>query len=304
MLNISNRVNQLGVETRRRTQGLVAINISAIIFGTAALFGKIDVSPVWIVDLRATFAALVLLAFAIGRRQLRRPPVALVPSLLGTGVILAVHWITFFMAVQLAGIATATLTFATFPLFTVVINGANERMRPRFLEVVAGCVIVAAVSLLVNVELVGSDQRLGVAAGLASAISFAVFTILSKTLGRALSPLLISVYQNGVVAVVLVPFLPFAGHTPDRGSQWFWLVVLGVTTTALMHQLYFFALQRLSPTTCSGFVALEPVYAIIFASMFFNEPLTISVVIAGAMILAASFMLLLLDRAMVAPQIV
>jgi len=301
---MANQGKQPGVERERRLLGLAAINIAAVIFGTAALFGKIDVSPVWIVDLRAAFAGIVLIAFAIGRRQMRRPPTALVPSLIGTGTILALHWVTFFVAVQLAGIAIATLTFATFPLFTIVINGAIERLRPRFLEVVAGCVIVAAVSLLVHVDLAGRDQQLGVLAGLVSAISFAVFTILSKTLGRALSPILISVYQNAVVAIVLVPFLPFSGHAPERISQWFWLVVLGVTTTALMHQLYFFALRRLSPTTCSGFVALEPVYAIIFASLFFHEPLTFSVALAGVMILAASFMLLRLDRAMTEPQIV
>ena len=288
----------------RRTQGLVAINIAAVIFGTAALFGKIDVSAVWIVDLRATFAAVALLGLAIVRRRLHRPPPHLIPSLVATGTILALHWVTFFVAVQLAGIAIATLTFATFPFFTVLVNGMLSRERPRLFEIAAGIIIVVAVGLLVNVDLTGADQRWGALAGIGSAVLFALFGIFSKTLGVALSPVLVSLYQNTVVAIVLLPLLPIASHAPDHASEWMWLVVLGVVTTALMHQLYFYALQRLSPTTCSGFVALEPVYAIFFASIFFHEPLTIWVVVSAGMILSASFMLLKLETSIRALPVV
>lgn len=279
----------------RRSQGLVAINIAAVIFGTAALFGKIDVSAVWIVDLRAAFAAVALLALAVTRRQLHRPPSRLIPSLVATGTILALHWVTFFVAVQLAGIAVATLTFATFPFFTVLVNGVLSRERPRLYEVAAGLIIVIAVGLLVNVDLTGVNQRWGALAGIGSAVLFALFGIFSKTLGSALSPVLVSLYQNTVVAIVLLPLLPIVSHAPNHASEWMWLVVLGVVTTALMHQLYFYALQRLSPTTCSGFVALEPVYAILFASIFFHEPLSVWVVVSAGMILSASFMLLKLE---------
>lgn len=278
-----------------RFQGLMAINIAAVIFGTAALFGKIDVSAVWIVDLRAVFAAIALLALAVTRRQLHRPPSHLIPSLIATGTILALHWVTFFVAVQFAGIAVATLTFATFPFFTVLVNGVLSRERPRLFEVAAGLIIVIAVGLLVNVDLTGVNQRWGALAGIGSAVLFALFGIFSKTLGAALSPVLVSLYQNMVVAIVLLPLLPIVGRAPDRASEWMWLVVLGVVTTALMHQLYFYALQRLSPTTCSGFVALEPVYAILFASIFFHEPLSVWVVVSAGMILSASFMLLKLE---------
>lgn len=281
----------------RRAQGLLAINVAAVIFGTAALFGKIDVSPVWIVAMRAAFAAIALGVLALGRGVLRMPEGRLVPSLAGTGVILAIHWVSFFWAVQLAGIAVATLTFATFPLFTVFLNAALQRTRPRALEIAAGLVIVVAVAMLVNVDIAGSDQRLGAIAGLASAVAFALFGIFSKSLGHELSPVLVSLYQNAVVAVVLVPFVALAGSPPRHATDWFWLMVLGVVTTALMHQLYFYALQRLAPTTCSGFVALEPVYAIVFAAIFFHEPLTIWVMVSAALILGASVLLLLLDRA-------
>jgi hypothetical protein len=50
-------------------KGLIAINIAAIIFGSAALYGKLNVSPFWIVAMRGIFAAITLLI--IGTRKER-----------------------------------------------------------------------------------------------------------------------------------------------------------------------------------------------------------------------------------------
>lgn len=64
-----------------------------------------------------------------------------------------------------------------------------------------------------------------------------------------------------------------------------------------MHQLYFYALNRLSAATCGGFVALEPVYAILLAALFFGEPVTGWVAVSAALIVGASFALLRLEGA-------
>jgi drug/metabolite transporter (DMT)-like permease len=61
--------------------------------------------------------------------------------------------------------------------------------------------------------------------------------------------------------------------------------------TAVMLQLYLYALQRISASTCSGFVALEPVYAILLAALIFHEPVTLWIVL----IVGASLTLLRLE---------
>lgn len=277
-----------------RTQGLVAINIAAVIFGSAALFGKLDVSPFWIVAMRAGFAALALLAFGISKKDIGIPPRSQWPTILITGVILAIHWITFFASVQIAGVAIATLTFAAFPFFTVLIETFHQRRRPHVAEIVAAAAIIVAVGLLVNPQN-GQGNLLGISSGLASALTFAWFRHASKQLGKTLSPLRISLVQNGVVAAALVPFLFFVGPSPHETMDWVWLILLGVVTTAVMHQLYFYALRRLSASTCSGFVALEPVYAILFAALFFHEPISLWVVLSGLLIIGASYTLLRLE---------
>jgi len=276
----------------RKTEGLIAVNLSAVIFGSAALFGKLPSSPFWIVAMRALFAALALGLLGSMRSSLTRLPRASIPSTLATGVLLASHWVTFFLSVQLGGIAIATLTFAAFPLFTVLIEcwRAKRRMHPA--EILAGAAIIVAAAALVDWRsTAATGQTSGVVAGLACAITFAAFGVATKKLTSDLSPLVVSLYQNIVVTTVLLPFLPFVRPMPHTGIIWIWLALLGVVTTALMHQLYFYALQRLSASTCSGFIALEPVYAILFAAMLFHDAITIRVVIAAVLIIGASIIL-------------
>jgi len=274
-------------------QGLVAINIAAVIFGTAALFGRLGISPFWIVDMRALFAALALFVIARVQGGMDLPPRGLRASIAVTGLILAVHWITFFASVQVAGIAVATLTFAAFPFFTVVLDVFLQRRKPHLAEIAASLAIVAAVGLLVSPR---SGNAAGVGLGLASALAFALFGHASKRLGRDLSPLHISLFQNGVVALIVMPCLFFVGPSPTRPIDWVWLVLLGTVTTALMHQLYFYALRRLSASTCSGFVALEPVYAILFAGILFHQTISLWTAVSAAFILGASFTLLRLEN--------
>lgn len=323
-----------GAGGSERVQGLVAVNLAAALFGTVALFGRIDASPIWIVASRAAFAAMALWGaswFLEPIERVRRPrgnegagvdptrhvervggpkgsggstggPTGgmgrrrgrpgHVPLLAGTGALLAIHWLTFFASVQWAGIAIATLTFAVFPLFTVGFESVVLRRRPGSREVAAAAAIVVAVGCLVDLRPVDSSHWLGALAGLSSALAFSAFGVASKKIGTGLSSLSVSMLQNVVVAALLLPLLPFTGGAPASGGDWMWLGVLGIVSTALMHQLYFFSLRRLSASTSSGFIALEPVYAILYAGFFFGEALTLRVGLSAGLIVGASLVML------------
>jgi drug/metabolite transporter (DMT)-like permease len=173
----------------------------------------------------------------------------------------------------------------------LIIEALKNKKHLKPIELTAGIIIIVAVFLLVKIDGTSTDILTGTLSGLASAILFAVFGIISKNLTSRLPTLTVSFYQNLTACIVLIPFLVFAKPVPDEAGEWIFLVLLGIVTTALMHQLYFYALQRLSASTCSGFVALEPVYAILFAALLFSEPLTGTVAISGLLILLASFLL-------------
>jgi drug/metabolite transporter (DMT)-like permease len=279
-----------------QTQGVIAINIAAVIFGTAALYGKLVVSPFWIVSVRAGFGALILGLAGGYRRSIWTLPAASWSALGLSGFLLAAHWLTFFMSVQTAGVAVATLTFATFPLFTVVVEAARQRRLPGPAELLVALVIVIAVALLVEPR--GSGGNLGgAAAGLVSALTYAIFWHVSQRLSQPLSsPTTISFCQNSIVFALLAPTLVFAAPAPARLAEWLALMSLGLFNTAVMLLLYLYALKRISANTCSGFVALEPVYAIAFAALLFHEPVTPWIVVSIILIIGASLTLLKIEK--------
>ena len=277
-----------------QTQGVAAINIAAVIFGTAALYGKLDVSPFWIVAMRAGFGTLALALMGGFTASLWTIPVRSWRILGVSGLLLAAHWLTFFMSVQLAGVAVAALTSATFPLFTVIVEAAQRRRLPRPAELMAGVVIMAAVALLI--EPGGGERNVsGAVAGLVSAFAYALFWRVCQRLGQSLSPAAISLSQNGIVFVLLAPALFFAAPAPVRSVEWVSLIALGVFNTAVLLLLYHYALRRISAGTCSGFVALEPIYAIALAALLFNEPVTPWTVVSILLIIGASLALLRID---------
>lgn len=277
-----------------RAQGVLAINIAAVIFGTAALYGKLDVSPFWIVAARAGFAASALALIGAYRRDLRGVAASSWKALMLSGLLLAAHWLTFFVSVQQAGVAVATLTFATFPLFTVLVEAAHQRRLPRNAEIVVAVVIVVAVALIVEPR--GGERNLGgAAAGLVSGFTYALFWRASQRLGR-MTPTNLSFWQNCVVLALLAPTLFFAAPVPASAAAWASLAALGTINTAVMLLIYLYALRRISPSTCSGFIALEPVYAILFAALFFHEPVTPWIAVSMVLILGASFTLLKLEK--------
>jgi drug/metabolite transporter (DMT)-like permease len=273
---------------------VIAINVAAVIFGTAALYGRLDVSPFWIVAMRAGFCALTLALVGGLTIDLRTFSASTWRSLAFSAFLLAVHWLSFFVSVQHAGVAVATLTFATFPLFTVIVEAAQDRRLPRLAEFAVGVAIIVAVALLVEPS--GGRSNVGGAiAGLVSALTYALFWRVSQTLG-ALPPIMLSLSQNALVLALLAPTLVFAAPAPSSAIEWLSLAALGVVNTAVMLLLYLYALKRISASACSGFVALEPVYAIAFAALLFGEAVTPWIIASIVLILGASIILMKFER--------
>ncbi len=107
-----NRITQL---TPRGA--LIGLHIGALMFGLSGIFGKLILAgPLVIVFGRALFGSLSLAAVFAGHlRQQKRPTLKQAAMLLGGGVLLCTHWLTFFLAVKVGNVAVATLASPASP---------------------------------------------------------------------------------------------------------------------------------------------------------------------------------------------
>lgn len=264
--------------------GWLHIHVAVLLFGLAGLFGKfLDLAPAIIVLGRTVFAALVLGALLAWQGRLAAPGRELGFTVL-TGAILAVHWVTFFQAIQVSTVAVGLLGFASFPVFVTLLEPwvFGERYRPvDFLTAVlvaTGLVLVAP-----GLDLVDSTTR-GLLWGLVSGASFAVLALVNRARVRHAPPLTLALYQNLFAALCLLPALFVTGwHGGLREIAL--LAFLGVFCTALAHALFIASLRVIRAQLASVVSALEPVYGITFAFVLLGERPAPSTLAGGALII-------------------
>ncbi len=268
---------------------LLAIHFGALMFGLSGVFGKLAASaPLTITFGRALFAVLaLLLAARLLRGSGARPNWRQRGGLLLGGLLLGGHWFTFFVAVKIAGVGIATLGFASFPAFTLLLEGLLFRERTRPVEfAMVGLVCVGLLLVTPDFDL-ASENTLGLLYGVFSGLLFALLSLLNRAVTRGVDPVQAALWQNAAILLGLLPFAwPAIPAIP--AADWLWLALLGVFCTGLAHSLFVASLKVLKARTTSVIFALEPVYGILFAWWLFSERPTLGMLVGGMLIILAS----------------
>ncbi|MHC6226725.1 DMT family transporter [Pseudomonas sp. X10] len=267
---------------------LGALHIGALFFGLTGVFGKLaNATPSIIVFGRAAFAVVALGLFARVTRQAWQPLQGrdLRRLLLG-GVLLAGHWVSFFIAVKVAGVAIATLGFASFPAFTVILEGLLFRERIRRNEAVLVLLVSIGLVLVTPDFDLASQATGGLLWALLSGLLFALLSLTNRAGSGRIPAVQAALCQNAVVGLCL---LPVAG--PDLAAvapmDWLWIGLLGVFCTGVAHSLFVASLAVIKARTAAVVFAMEPIYGIAAAWLIFAETPTLRMLLGGVLIIFA-----------------
>jgi len=266
---------------------LVAVHAAVALFGFAGLFGKwLTLSPVAIVLGRTTVAALAL-GILLLRARTRAP---FDVRLIANGVVLALHWLSFFAAIQESTVAVGLLGFASFPLFTLLAERVFLARRLRRRDGVTVLLVTAGLALLVPELSLANPVVLGLGWGLVSGFTFALLVVMNRRWTGTRTATDIAFWQNALAALVLVPFAWAADYAigPIGGREIMLIIVLGLACTALAHTLFISGLAVVTAHTASVIAALEPVYGIALALVLLGEVPTPRTIAGGALIVAAA----------------
>ncbi|MBN2124043.1 MAG: EamA family transporter [Deltaproteobacteria bacterium] len=271
----------------RKIQGLLEIHLAVLLFGLSGLFGKfLCQGPVVIVFGRCVFAALTLgLLFYREVRRFRSGSSLAVFLLLGG--ILALHWATFFHAIQVSTVAVGLLTFSTFPLFVTFLEPWFFRERLRIFDIFTALLVLAGLLLVIPSLDFSHHLTRGAFWGTVSGLTFAILSIVNRRYVREYSPYTIAFFQNGFAALILAPFFFLEGATLSP-KDLLLLVLLGVFCTAMAHGLFIKALRHIKAQLASVTTCLEPVYGIVFALILLGEIPSARTVLGGTIILATT----------------
>lgn len=268
---------------------LGALHIGALMFGLTGVFGKLAAaSPAVIVFGRAAFAVLALAVFA---RFASGTPWRKLESLdwrrlLLSGGLLAGHWVSFFIAVKVAGVAIATLGFASFPAFTVILEGLIFRERIRANEILLVALVSIGLVLVTPDFNFASDATSGLLWAVGSGLLFALLSLTNRASSGRIPPVQAALCQNVVVALCLLP-VAAQQLAEVQAIDWLWIGLLGVFCTGVAHSLFVASLAVIKARTAAVVFAMEPVYGITLAWLLFSETPTLRMLVGGTLIIVA-----------------
>ncbi|MBN2430010.1 MAG: DMT family transporter [Acidobacteria bacterium] len=271
--------------------GLLPVHLAVILFGLAGLFGKLLPHPPLVIVLgRTALAAAGLLPVLLWTgRGLRLPTRRHLAALASLGVLLALHWVCFFQSIQVSTVAIGLLTYSTFPLFVTFLEPLLFHEKLRRADVATALLVFLGLVLVVPSFRISHHVFQGVLWGTFSGLTFAVLSLLNRKLVRTCHPLVITFYQNGTAALVLLPGLLLLAPR-FSGRDLALLALLGLFCTALSHALFIQGLRHVTTQLASLAAALEPVYGIVFALVLLREVPAGRTLLGGAVILAANIL--------------
>jgi drug/metabolite transporter (DMT)-like permease len=275
---------------------MLKIHLAVFLFGFAGLFGKfLSCSPFIIVLGRTFFAALALFVYA---KMFSRTPLFNFDRtsflfLILQGILLACHWVTFFLAIQISSVAVGLVTFSSFPLFVTFMEPFffKEPLKKR--DIATAITVFAGILLVIPDMDFSNNVTLGGFYGVLSGLTFAVLALVNRKNAMVSDPIAVAFYQNLFAALFLIltilvsPILVIGPRAPDL-SDLPLLILLGVVFTAMAHTFFIQSLTKIRAQTASVIAGLEPVYGIVFAFFLLNEIPGVRTLAGGLVIISAT----------------
>ncbi len=189
------------------------------------------------------------------------------------GLIVALHWVTFFHAIKISTVSTTLISLSSSAFFVVLIKPFFEKKQFQWYELILALVAIAGFVIIFKSETLYTE---GILVALASAFLVALFAVLNSMLIQKHSGSKIAFYEL-FFATVFLSLLLFAegAFTADffRVSRmdWIYLLILALVCTAYPFVVATNLLKKMSPFTIVLTNNLEPVYGIVLALLIFGD---------------------------------
>ncbi len=190
------------------------------------------------------------------------------------GIIIALHWITFFEAIEQSNISITLAMFSTGAFFASLLEPIFFKRKIKPVEIILGCVVICGVFIILNANI---NSFVGVLLGIVSALLASLFSVFNGKLVQKNNPFLISFYEffSGVVFILL--YLIYSDNLSDLtissffSYDYLYVFILGSICTAYAFIASIYILKFLSPYTLVLTYNLEPVYGILLAIFIFPD---------------------------------
>jgi len=260
------------------TKDYLQLHFLVFLWGFTAVLGKlVSIPSVEMVFYRTLLAAagagvLILMTrgtFAVSKSDLIK--------ILLTGIIVAVHWLTFFGSGRISNPSTSLVGFATCSFWAALFEPLAKRKKIQILEIGLGLVVIIGLYIIFTGDF---QYPLGLFLGIISGLTAALFSVINSRLVVRVSANTITFYEMAGACLIIFLFFPFYQNTwADDGqlnlvplwSDWIYIAIMAWACSVYAYSAAITLTKKLSVFFIQLALNLEPVYGIALALIVFGN---------------------------------
>ena len=272
-----------------------------LIFGFTGILGKlITIEAIPLVFWRTLIGGGAIYVWLKMRRKISKKSTSDVLKMGGIGLLVAIHWITFFASIKISNVSVALTMLATSPMFIGFLEPLIFKRKIDWRELTVAAVVLVGVGTIFSFDTTYHD---GMILGIISAFFASLFATLNGVLIKTHDASNISLVELLTASAAIFILLFFTGEVNWElfvlsSQDWFWITILALVATSFAFIAFTSVMKVLTPFTTSVAINLEPIYSIILAVMIFGdeEIMGTRFYIGASIIIGAVFLNSLLKR--------
>ena len=256
------------------------LHFLVFIAGFTAILGEmISIDAIALVWFRMAIAAVMMFVYIKIKKVDLKIPFKTILKFFIAGIIIALHWITFFAAIKASNISITLAMFSTGAFFAAFIEPLFFRRKIIGYEIIFGLVVILGVVLITQTEL---RYLTGILLGISSALFSTLFAVLNGKFVEQHGATVISFYEfiGGVAFISLYLLFSDQGFSEDffilNSTDWICLFILASICTAYAFIASIHVMKQITPFSVVLTYNLEPIYGIVMALLLFPETETMT----------------------------
>ena len=256
-------------------KAFIQLHIAVFLAGFTAILGKlIGLNEGLLVWYRLLITVGTLFWLLYCKKSLQFIPFKEAFKIFAVGLIVAIHWVTFYGSVKYGNASIAVVCISAAGFFTAFFEPIFFKRKIVLVDILLSLVSIVGIGIIFDFH---PQYKVGIIFGIISAIGTSLFPIFNKKLLIRYSPATLTLYELGGGLLSLTILLPFyliqfpASYYFPTVPDWGWLLVLACFCTVLCFDLQLNALKKISPFTANIAYNMEPVYGIVLAFIVFRE---------------------------------
>jgi len=277
----------------KQLTGIFLIAISAVSFGTLAIFGRYlytdGLDTFTMLFLRFGLAAILMTLLLLARKE-KFPRGKILWQLVGMGALGYVgQSFSYLSAIKYASAGLVALLLYLYPMFVFILSVIVLREKVTWIRMVALLLALFGTALTVDPR---GGQLIGILFSISAALIYSVYIIVGTNVMKH-----VSVVQSSTVifasAGVVYGILSIVNgvHLPATDTGWLNIAGIVLVATVIPVVTFLSGLERIGPTNAAMLSTLEPVVTVLLAAWIFNERLHPVVILGGGLILIAVILL-------------